>query len=63
MFCDSFVFFFISYLSENKEQIVINILNRVAILNLFLGILNLIPIGSLDGGNLLKKSYLVFFRE
>ena len=44
----------ISYLSESKEQVIINIVTRVAVLNLFLGLLNLIPIGSLDGGNLLK---------
>ena len=48
-------FFLISYLSENKEQISINIISRIAILNLFLGTLNLLPIGSLDGGNLLKS--------
>jgi hypothetical protein len=35
-------------------------LNRVAILNLFLGFLNLIPIGSLDGGNLLKSTIWYF---
>ncbi len=46
---------FISSNSESKEQIVINIVTRVAILNLFLGFLNLIPIGSLDGGTLLKS--------
>ncbi len=45
---------FITYLSESKEHILINIFTRVAFLNLFLGFLNLIPMGSLDGGNLLK---------
>lgn len=53
-FSTSILLFFISYLSESKEQIVINIVSRVAVLNLFLGFLNLLPIGSLDGGNLLK---------
>ena len=51
----SLVLFFISYLSESNEQIAINIVNRVAVLNLFLAFLNLIPLGSLDGGNLLKS--------
>jgi Zn-dependent protease len=51
---------FISYPTESNEQIFTNILNRVAILNLFLGILNLIPIGSLDGGNLLKSTIWYF---
>ncbi len=46
--------------SESNEQIYTNILNRVAILNLFLGFLNLIPIGSLDGGNLLKSTIWYF---
>ena len=45
----------ISYFSESREQIVFNIINRVAVLNLFLGFLNLIPFGTLDGGNLLKS--------
>ena len=49
------ILLFISFLSSSKEQIIINIVNRVAVLNLFLGFLNLIPIGSLDGGNLLKS--------
>ncbi len=47
--------FFISFLSESNDQIIINICNRVAIFNLFLGLMNLIPVGSLDGGNLLKS--------
>ena len=50
----------VSYLSESKEQIVINIISRVAILNLYLGFLNLIPIGSLDGGTLLKSTIWYF---
>jgi valyl-tRNA synthetase len=50
----------ISNPTESNEQIFTNILNRVAILNLFLGLLNLIPIGSLDGGNLLKSTIWYF---
>ena len=46
---------FISFINASNEQIIINIVNRVAILNIFLGFLNLIPIGSLDGGNLLSS--------
>jgi len=45
----------ISNYSASQEIIFINIISRVGILNLFLGFLNLIPIGSLDGGNLLKS--------
>ena len=45
----------ITYLGKSNEQIIIDILNRVAVLNLFLAFLNLIPLGSLDGGNLLKS--------
>ena len=54
-FITALILFFISFLGESSEQLVINIVNRVAILNLFLGFLNLMPIGSLDGGNLLKS--------
>ncbi len=54
-FSTALILLSISYLSKSNEQMVINIINRVAILNLFLGSLNLIPIGSLDGGNLLKS--------
>ena len=54
-FSTSLSLFFVSFISESKEQIVISVITRVAILNLFLGFLNLIPIGSLDGGNLLKS--------
>ena len=39
----------------SQEQIAVNVISRVGIFNLFLGFLNLIPIGSLDGGNLLKS--------
>lgn len=59
-FSTALILFFISNLGESNEQIYINILNRVAILNLFLGFLNLIPIGSLDGGNLLKSTIWYF---
>ena len=54
-FSTALILIFISNPSESNEQIFINIVNRVAILNLVLGFLNLIPIGSLDGGNLLKS--------
>jgi len=45
----------ISNYSVSQEQIAINVISRVGIFNLFLGFLNLIPIGPLDGGNLLKS--------
>ncbi len=54
-FSTALILIFISNPSGSNEQIFINIVNRVAILNLVLGFLNLIPIGSLDGGNLLKS--------
>jgi len=54
-FATALILIFISIFNGSKEQIAINIITRVAILNLFLGILNLIPLGSLDGGNLLKS--------
>ncbi len=54
-FFTALILFFISYLSESNESILMNIINRLAILNLFLAFLNLIPIGSLDGGNLLRS--------
>ena len=54
-FLTSIFLFLISNLSENKEQIFINIITRVGVLNLFLGIFNLIPVGTLDGGNFLKS--------
>ena len=54
-FLTALILLLISYLGESNEQIVINIVNRVALLNLFLAFLNLIPVGSLDGGNLLKS--------
>ena len=54
-FITSIFLFLISNLSETKEQIFINIITRVGVLNLFLGIFNLIPVGTLDGGNFLKS--------
>ena len=45
----------ISNLSESNEQIFINVINNVGFCNLLLGIFNLIPVGTLDGGNLLKS--------
>ena len=54
-FVTAFILFLISDYSASQEIIFINIISRVGILNLFLGFLNLIPIGSLDGGNLLKS--------
>jgi Zn-dependent protease len=59
-FSTALLLMLISNPTESNEQIFTNILNRVAILNLFLGILNLIPIGSLDGGNLLKSTIWYF---
>ncbi len=59
-FSTALILIFISNPSESNEQIYTNILNRLAILNLFLGFLNLIPIGSLDGGNLLKSTIWYF---
>ncbi len=59
-FSTALIFIVISNPGESNEQIYTNILNRVAILNLFLGFLNLIPIGSLDGGNLLKSTIWYF---
>ncbi|MCR8539863.1 MAG: site-2 protease family protein [Prochlorococcus marinus CUG1439] len=54
-FATASILLLISNYSESQELIVINIISRVGILNLCLGLLNLIPIGSLDGGNLLKS--------
>jgi Zn-dependent protease len=54
-FGTAFILLLISNSSTSQEQISINIISKLGILNLFLGFLNLIPIGSLDGGNLLKS--------
>ena len=54
-FITAFFLLMISNYSESKEQVFINIISRVGVLNLLLGIFNLIPVGTLDGGNLLKS--------
>jgi len=54
-FGTALILLMISNSSASQEQIAINVLFRVGVFNLFLGFLNLIPIGSLDGGNLLKS--------
>ena len=59
-FITSFLLLLISNLSDSKEQILINIITRVGILNLFLGFFNLIPVGTLDGGNLFKSTIWYF---
>ncbi len=51
----SFCLLLFSNLSDNKEQIFINVLTRVGILNLLIGFFNLIPLGTQDGGNLFKS--------
>ena len=59
-FSTALFLFSVSYLSQANEQIAINIVNKLAMLNMFLAFLNLIPIGSLDGGNLLKSTIWYF---
>ncbi len=59
-FITSSFLLFISYSSDSKEQIFINVITRVGILNLFLGLFNLIPISTLDGG-ILFKSIIWYF--
>jgi len=54
-FATAFILINISNNIASQEQIAVNVISRVGIFNLFLGFLNLIPIGSLDGGNLLKS--------
>ncbi|ABM69880.1 site-2 protease family protein [Prochlorococcus marinus] len=54
-FATAFILLLVSSNSASQEQIAVNVISRVGIFNLFLGFLNLIPIGSLDGGNLLKS--------
>ena len=54
-FSSGLILLLISSASDSKEKIFINIVTRLGILNIFLGVLNLIPLGSLDGGNLLKS--------
>ncbi len=54
-FATASILILISNISVSQEQIAVNVISRVGIFNLFLGFLNLIPIGSLDGGDLLKS--------
>ena len=54
-FFTALILLFISSTNQIQNEIVFNIITRVAVLNFFIGILNLIPLGSLDGGNLLKS--------
>ena len=54
-FFTALILLFISNTNQIQNEIVFNIITRVAVLNFFIGILNLIPLGSLDGGNLLKS--------
>ena len=51
----SLILFFISNENNFQEELTINIITRLSILYLLLGLLYLIPLGSLDGGNLLKS--------
>ncbi len=54
-FATASILLLISTNSASQEEIAVNVIARVGIFNLFLGFLKLIPIGSLDGGNLLKS--------
>jgi len=54
-FVTASILLLISSNSASQQIISIDIISRVGALNLFLGFLNLLPIGSLDGGNLLKS--------
>ena len=54
-FATASILLLISNNIASQEQIAIDVISRVGIFNLFLGFLYLIPIGSLDGGNLLKS--------
>jgi len=54
-FATALILIIISNYSASQEQIATNVIFRVGIFNLLLGFLNLIPFGSLDGGNLLKS--------
>ena len=54
-FATASILLFISNYSTSQELMIIDIISRVGVLNLFLGFLKLIPISSLDGGNLLKS--------
>ena len=59
-FLTSLFLFLICYSANSNEEMIINILSRVAILNLFLGLFNLIPFSTLDGG-ILFKSVIWYF--
>jgi len=54
-FFTAFLVLFMSNVLETKESLFIDIISRVGVLNIFLGFLNLIPFGSLDGGILLRS--------
>jgi len=54
-FFTAFILLVISNSIETNESFFIEIISRVSVLNIFLGFLNLIPYGSLDGGILLKS--------
>ena len=54
-FITAFILLLITISTETKGNLFIEIISRVSILNIFLGFLNLIPFGSLDGGILLKS--------
>ena len=54
-FFTALVLLSISNYFQTKETLFIDIISRVSALNIFLGFLNLIPFGSLDGGILLKS--------
>jgi Zn-dependent protease len=54
-FATALILLLLSNYDSSQEILSINIIYRLGILNLFLGFLNLIPIGSLDGGSLLKS--------
>ncbi len=54
-FATASILLLISNNIASQGQIAVDVISRVGIFNLFLGFLNLIPIGSLDGGNLLKS--------
>jgi len=54
-FATASILLLISNNNASQEQIAYKVISRVGIYNLLLGFLNLIPIGSLDGGKLLKS--------
>ena len=54
-FFTAFILLLISNSLGTNETLFVDIISRVSVLNIFLGFLNLIPFGSLDGGILLKS--------